>query len=121
MKLERTDGSVRMSRLKPSVLSEVRIILEKKDVEDDFSAVLGGYLVKASFRKADSMRRILMNEGDWPLELSFGGRAENPVSVRRSIRESVTERKAVNKSADSRGKLVYIFIEPVKEGIHAGK
>jgi len=117
LRLERDGGSVRMSRPGEAGMSTVRILLESGDVDDGFSAVLGGYRVEASFRKAAGMRSILMNEGDWPLELHFGGGLKYPVLGKYCI----TEKKAVNKSPDSQGKLVYIFIEPVKEGIHAGK
>jgi len=117
LRLERTKGSVKMSRPLKDGMSKVRILLDSKDVADDFSAVLGGYLVEVSFRKSAGLRSILMTEGDWPLELRFGSRTKYPVLGKRRI----TEKKAENKSADSRGKLVYIFIEQVKEGIHAGK
>jgi len=117
LKLERTGGSVIMSRPPEAGMSTVRILLDREDVGADFSAVLGGYRVEASFRKVTGLRSILMNDGDWPLELRFGSRIKYPVPGKRCV----TEKKAVNKSTDSRGKLVYIFIEPVKEGIHAGK
>ena len=120
LKLEISDAVVRMSRSGGRGSSWVHILLEYADIIDDFESVLGGYHIKASFSKASAkapgLRYIKMYHGDWPLELRFAAAQKSLKLVKRCI----TEKKPVKKFPDSQGKLVYILIEPVKEGIHAG-
>jgi len=125
LKLERTDGVVKMSRSGGRGVSWIRILLEYADIIDDFESFLGGYCIKASFSKASfakvsaenpGLRYIKMYPGDWPLELQIAG-------VQKSLKlgkSCITEKKPVKIFPDSQGKLVYIFIEPVKEGTYAG-
>jgi len=116
LKLEITDGIVRMSRSGGRQSACIRILLEKADILDDFESVLGGFYLKVSFSrtsgKVPGLRYIKMYPGDWPLELRFTA-AQKSLKLAKSC---ITEKKPAKNSPDSQGKLVYIFIEPVKEG-----
>ncbi len=125
LQLDIFDGVVRMSRSRGRRSSRIRILLEYDDILDNFESNLGGFHLKVSFskvsitrasEKAPGLRHIKMFPGDWPLELSFGT-AEKSLKL---VKNCITEKKPVKKFPDSRGKLVYIFIEPVKEGNNAG-
>jgi len=116
LSLERTGGNITMSRVEASINQRGRILLTYSDVSDDFSVVLGKFRVKTSLKKASGWKCIKMNNEEWPLDILLDSGGHYPEFVKRGI----TEKKAMKKSTDSQGILVYIFIEPVKEGFNAG-
>lgn len=85
-----------------------RIIVSRDEAVEHFHIDLGGFHVLVCLNEVEKLPYRKYEVTSWPIIIEFG-----PTEL------TVTEKSSVRELTDADKELVYIFIEPVKEGLDA--
>ena len=115
LNLEKQGAYVCMSRETAEYNFNGRVIIDRHDVENGFTALFTAVRIFASLKETPGWQLLKLGPGDWPIELKFtSGKAEPEI-----ISLPTIEKLSVDAFTDADKELVYIFIVYEQEGSNA--